>query len=443
MTAIGFIALARPTFDVALANQLREQGWLTLTNAGFQLVGPDELVMTIEGVEHTLRLMSIVRPEVLVVMQASFTDASLLLNLVEMARLPVLLWAVPEAPSGGRLRLNSFGGLNLAAHSLKRLGAYYEVVYALPTASTVVEKVRTMSKVAAVCRQLYGTRVGRIGDNAAGYTNALVNYEALQIHLGISIEQIELGEVFHEARAADPKLVGLLTEQMQRDLVGLEGVDQRAVFGTLSLYAALRKLVDRYAVAGLAVRTAPEVFTELACTADGALALLNNEFIPCNADVDVNNVITQLVLQWISDKPATSVEMVQFDHQQGAILLWHAGHAPLSMADPLMQPRASVHPQRQLPLLMEFALKPGRVTLARLSETTGSFRLVISTGEMLQMPMETIGTVGMLRPDSGCEAVMNTVLSEGIEPQFALTYGDHAERLLTMASMLGLATLRL
>jgi L-fucose isomerase-like protein len=434
MTALGFVAIARPTFDVALANQLRDQARATLTNAGFQLVGPDDLVMTLEGVDHALRLMSIVRPDVLIVLQTSFADSTLLNALVETAQLPILLWAAPEEPIQGRLRLNSFSGMNLAAHSLKRIGVYYDYLYARPDDPRVVEKAHTISKVAAVARQLYATRIGRVGDNPVGYTNAQVNYEALQLQLGISVEQIELSAVFHEARSADPKLVALIADQVRRDVMGLEVIDQRAMFGTLSLYTALRKLVDRHSVQGLAVRTAPEIFTELNCAASGALSLLNNEFIPCSPDVDVNSVISQLLLQWLSNRHATSVEIVGFDHQQNTATLWHNGHAPLSMADPLIRPRASVHPQRQLPLAMEFILKPGRVTIARLSETMGSFRLMVSTGEMLQMPLDTAG---------GSEVALNIIMHEGLEQQLTFAYGDHTASLLALATMIGLPVVRL
>ena len=443
MTTLGFVALARPNYDVTLADQMREQARLLLSDAGYQLIGPDALVMTMEGIDHTIRLMSIVRPEVLVVLQASFADSTLLLTLMESMQIPVLLWAVPEAPTSGRLRLNGFGGLNLATHSLKRAGAYYDHLYAPINDPHVLEKVRTVVKIATVCRQLYGTRIGRVGDNLPGYTNALVNYEELQMHFGISIEQIALGEVFDEARSADPKLVAIIAEQVRRDVVGLELLDQRAAYSTLSVYVALRKLIDRHSVAALAIRTTPEFFTDLNCSAGGALSMLNNEYFPCSADADVNGAITQLILQWISGKAASGVEIVGFDHANNTTTLWHSGHAPLSMTDPLTRPRAAVHPQRQLPLLLEFALKPGRVTMARLSETPGGFRLVIGTGEMLQTPLDMSGAIGTLRFDTGSEVALSTLLREGLEPQLAITYGDQTEVLLALANLLRLDVLRL
>ena len=42
------------------------------------------------------------------------------------------MWALPEAQVGGRLRINSFCGINLAAHGLRRAGIRYDYIYAAP-----------------------------------------------------------------------------------------------------------------------------------------------------------------------------------------------------------------------------------------------------------------------------------------------------------------------
>ncbi len=148
-------------------------------------------------------------------------------------------------------------------------------------------------------------------------------------------------------------------------------------------------------------------------------------------------------MQWLSGEPAFGSDLVAFDIDADVAVLWHCGLAPLSMADPNVQPRATIHSNRRLPLLMEFPLKPGRVTLARLSEATGAYRLVIGTGEMIAAPPSFSGTSGTLRFDSGAQAAMDTLLREGLEHHISLVYGDHAEALTMLARMLDLPVLRI
>ena len=159
----------------------------------------------------------------------------------------------------------------------------------------------------------------------------------------------------------------------------------------------------------------------------------------------MNGTITQFILQNISGTPAFGTDLVSFDAEQDVAILWHCGLAPLEMADPDVKPRGTLHSNRNMPLLLEFPLKPGRVTLARLSEAqgTGQFRLVIGGGEMLKAPPSFTGTTGTVRFDSGAEAVMDTIMQEGLEHHLSLSYGDHQKTLLALAKMLALPVLRL
>ncbi len=153
--------------------------------------------------------------------------------------------------------------------------------------------------------------------------------------------------------------------------------------------------------------------------------------------------MTQLILQALSGEPAFGSDIVSFDMNANTAVFWHCGKAPLSMADPAVQPRAQIHSNRKLPLLMEFPLKPGRVTLARLSAATGSFRLVIGSGEVVQAPISFTGTSGVIRFDSSAQGVLDTILGEGLEHHLALTYGDHVEALLAFAKMMTIPVLHL
>lgn len=96
-----------------------------------------------------------------------------------------------------------------------------------------------------------------------------------------------------------------------------------------------------------------------------------------------------------------------------------------------------------MPLLMQFPLKPGRVTIARLSEAAGEFRLVIGGGEMHKASPAFTGTSGRIRFDSGAQAVMDTIMREGLEHHLSLAYGDHQDALETLARLLDLSVLRL
>jgi L-fucose isomerase-like protein len=193
----------------------------------------------------------------------------------------------------------------------------------------------------------------------------------------------------------------------------------------------------------MAVRCWPEFFTDLGCSACGAISMLTDGGIPSSCEADANGTITQLILHWLSGGSAFGTDIVSVDIKKDHFVVWHCGLAPLSMADPAVQPRATIHSNRKLPLLMEFPLKPGTVTIARLSQASGELQLVVGRGEMLSAPISFSGTSGVLRFERSAQDTLDTIISEGLEHHVALTYGDHLDALLELARMLELPVLRL
>lgn len=438
---IGFVPIARPTFDLGLARDLTAQ--VSAALAGYTLVGSTELVMDAAAVQSRLSELVDARLDMLLLLQASFADSAMALELARAIDVPPLLWALPEAQVGGRLRINSFCGVNLAAHGLRRAGIAYETIVAAPQDPAAHAKLHDFARAALVKRRLQGARIGRLGENPDGFDTCLVNRAGLRSRLGVEAPQYDLSPFFDAARQADPSQIDALAANLRASLADFDAHDADETRGALGAYLALDELAKDEKLDGVAVRCWPEFFTDLGCSACGAMSMLSDALTPTSCEADVNGTITQLILQWLSGEPAFGSDIVAFDLDADAATLWHCGLAPLSMADPTVTPSATLHSNRAKPLLMQFPLKPGRVTLARLSEASGDFRLVIAGGEMLKAPLAFGGTSGRIRFDSGAAAVMDKLLGEGLEHHVSLTYGEHLGALEMLARMLGMPALRL
>lgn len=440
---IGFVPIARPTFDVALASELTAQVWDMLQQQKYTLIGSQDLIMDTDAIAGRITELQSSEIDLILMLQSSFADSTMVVELAQAISAPLLMWALPEERVGGRLRLNSFCGINLAGHGLRRVGISYDYIYALPDDVTALKKFHTFATAARIKSNLATTRIGRVGENPAGFDTCLVNYDGLRSQLGVEIVQLELAQVFDGARNAQPEKVQAIAETVKAQVAGVDEMDAVATQKTLSTYVTLDEMATEQNLSGMAVRCWPEFFTDLGCSACGAMSMLSNQMTPSSCEADVNGTITQLILQWISGDPAFGTDLVSFDVDKDEAVLWHCGLAPLSMADSDYQPEAALHSNRKMPLLLQFPLKPGRVTIARLSEATGEFRLVIGGGEMLKAPPSFTGTSGTLRFDRGAQAVMDTIMTEGLEHHVSITYGDHQDVLESLAKLLGLSVLRL
>jgi L-fucose isomerase-like protein len=124
-------------------------------------------------------------------------------------------------------------------------------------------------------------------------------------------------------------------------------------------------------------------------------------------------------------------------------VVWHCGQAPLSMLTDGDIPLATIHTNRKMPLLYEFPLKPGRVTLMRISQANGEQKMILSSGEMLAREKSFTGTSGVIRFDRPCGQVLDDIMASRLEHHMALAYGDHKDILRSIAGELGLPVLEI
>jgi L-fucose isomerase-like protein len=443
---ILFVPLVRSTFDVPFAESLIADARACLKANGFELVGPERAVSDLAAAKSTAAGFKDEPVDMLLIFQATFADSSLVVTLAESIEAPLFLWAVPEPWTGARLRLNSLCGINLAGHALTRRGRLYQYGYALPDDEEILRQIGLLARAGRLARQLKSARLGVVGEHPTGLDSCHLDEPTLRHKFGVDIRLIPLAEVFKRARAVSNPEVTSVRAQLEKRLDNLSTLEQKPLHSSLSVYVALREIAREMCLDGLAVRCWPEFFTELGCAACGPMSMLSDglgleKSIPCSCEADVNGTLTQLILSWISDSPAFGTDIVGMDFEKDTIALWHCGLAPLTMAGPQGRIRGGVHSNRGVPLVMDFPLKPGPVTIARISQASGQLKLVLMQGEMLAAPQPFSGASGVLRLERPAREFFDLLMSAGLEHHISLVYGNITAELNAFAHLLGLPIL--
>ncbi len=445
---IAFLPIIRTTFDVTLAEQMIAIARKALLAAGFSLSGPEQALVNVTDAEKAIQDLAAHPVDLLLIFQATFADSTMVVTLTANATAPVFLWAIPEPWTGDRLRLNSLCGINLAGHALTLRHRYYEYAYATPDDVETIRKIRASVAAGRLYRQLKSTRLGVVGEHPAGLDTCDLNAPTLERYFGIKVDQLQLSDVFNRARSTPSEDLEPLRTRLDTYLQNLDSLDQKPLNGTLSVYAALKDITEEEKLDGLAVRCWPEFFTEMGCAACGAMSMLSDGFdlsrpIPCSCEADANGTVTQLMLQILADAPAFGTDIVGVDLAKDLVALWHCGLAPLSMADPNVQAQGGVHSNRGVPLVMDFPLKPGEITFARLSQATGDLRLVVGKGEMLAAPKPFSGTSGTLKVKGSAKRFLTALMQEGLEHHISFVYGDYLDSLVAFAKLVQISILNL
>ncbi|MDH3605527.1 MAG: hypothetical protein OER12_00865 [Acidimicrobiia bacterium] len=456
---IGIIALARPTFDVDFAEAVAAEAFSLIDGLGLDVVGDRALLFDAESTAAAIEDLRAHDLAALVVLQVTFTDATMTKELAGAIDAPLIFWAFPEDRTGGRLRLNALCGINLAGHALRRLNRSFSYLYARPgDPTTVTELTRLLAgganvdtavrlvpdagelsanALAAADRvgaALDGLRTGVIGDFPDGFDPCRYDPEAVRRLTGITVDRVELTELFARADQVPSPAVAQARERAAGSLGSLDDLDQGELDNSLRLYGGLQSLVIDNEWAGLATRCWPECFTEYGGAACAPQAMLSDDGTPSMCEADVYGTLTGLILQELSGEAPFVADLVDIDPDDNSAAVWHCGLAPLSMVGQDADASPTVHSNRRKPLLHEFVLKPGRVTIARLSQAADRHQLVVGGGEMLPAPLPFSGTAGVVRFDKPAADVLATIMAEGLEHHYGIVYGEYEEELLALAA---------
>ena len=435
---IGVAAIARPTFDVPYAEEVAGKAWAALESLDAELIGTSDLLFDADAVRAAMPKLAEEPLDLLLVLQATFSDATMTVELAKAIGAPLALWSFPEPRTGGRLRLNTICGTNLAAHALGRAGMNYDYLHRAADDPDAAAEISALAAAGGVRRRLRDTRIAVIGEHPAGFDTCRYETEALGALCGVTVDRIDIGDFFSRAREVPDSETDAVQARVQADLGNLDEMEPEPLRKSLKVYSAMRRLADENGYNGLAVRCWPEFFTEFGGAACGPMGMMGEEGVACGCEADVFGTISSLILNWLGGRPAFNTDLVDVDVADDTAVFWHCGQAPLSMADDAGPKRATIHSNRRMPLLAEFALKPGRVTIARLSQSKNEARLIMGGGEMIRRPLAFSGTAGVARFDKPVSEVLDAIMGEGLEHHVALAYGEHRPALRRLASMLGI-----
>lgn len=458
---LGILALGRPTFDVAFAEEKLAHMLEVLDQSGHKIVGQRHLLFDEVATETAMGELESAGIDHLLILQVTFTDASMTVAAATRFEQPLSIWAVPEPRLGGRLRLNAFCGLNLASHALSLNGREFSWLYADPEGDVAadldallageriagrLDPAPAPAKSAAgarVAKAMQGRRIARIGDHPVGFDTCAYSPEAVETLTGVSVDALALDDLFNAARAVPEAEARRLRAETETQLDGLDAMDQPQLDRSLRLKAGLDDLRARGGYDAFAIRCWPETFSEYGGAVCGPAAMMGEGRVPCACEADVYGALTQLILQETSGAQVFLTDLVDMDPSDNTGVFWHCGQAPMSMRDEVVPATATVHTNRKQPLLFQFPLKPGPITFLRISQAFNDPKMVLGSGEMLRRPMAFTGTSGVVRFSRPASAVLDDIIASGLEHHVALAYGDHRETLRAVAGELNLPLLEI
>ncbi|MEA3406638.1 MAG: hypothetical protein U9R48_00985 [Chloroflexota bacterium] len=459
---LGFVPSHRYPFDEDWAVDMRERCLEAMRAIDcLEVVVPsvglihNGLVRDDAGAEATIDLFAQRGVEGVVIGTMTFGDEISAITIAEALDVPVLVFGTKEGPftEDGLRRSDSFCGTLSVTSGLYRHKIPYRFMGLMwPEEDGFAASLETFARACSAVGGFYGARVGRVGQRPERFETCTMNEMALSEHFGQRVVQIPLSEALARAEKwpADDYRVRAILKEIQRQ-ADCTGCSEEALQKAAALELALTGYFEERDLDVMALSCWTEVQERYGICPYSTLSRLTDKGMMVACEADVYGALTMWVQYLAALKEAMPVSFhwtIKHQQLENVFLAWHCGNAPVSLASsqgtPVIREQGImsqvVGPERAQGAI-EFQLKPGPVTICRLVEYDGAFKMLITNGEIMHTDDLIRGAWAWVRvPDLA--RLYRVLAEEGFVHSASMIHGDIADAVESFCHFAGIEAVR-
>ena len=385
----------------------------------------------------------------------TYGDALAAASIAEALDLPILVFGTKEMPSVdmGRRRSDAFGGTLAVTSALyRRKLPYLFAGVVWPEEDDFSQQVQVFARACAIVEGFYGTRIGVVGLRPERLEESSFSEATMIQRYKQRVAQISWHEVLRQAATwsdDDPAVLATLN-QIQKG-VDCSDCAPETLAKIAHLELALKRYCQERGLDALAASCGGELEAEYGLCACSTLGRLTGQGIMATPGTDVHGALTMRVqhLAALGNALPFAFEWtVRHQQMENVFLAWNCGSAPACLANDLGAPRLMaidqllpVVSQEPVEGVIEFQLEPGVVTISRLVDYEGRFKMLVTSGEMLPTNELIRGVWGWVRvPD--LDALYHLLATEGFVPRASLIHGNLCDAIESFCSLVDIDVVR-
>lgn len=421
---IVYCPIGVPTFDLKVADTQFKKSIELLRSIDENVVVPESPLLSIADLRSYL---DGVDPLLIVLQNLTFANSQYCTEVVLKHKCPILLWTLKEPViDGTRLRLNSLTGAYSAGNVMHHLGrSNFEYVFGSPEDEIVRDKIEASALAAKVIETLKHTTIAAVGSTPQGFGFGRALDAEIAKNFGATLVSVEARELMNRANSYDDSdvQVGDNLKDIKCSCLKSETIEEKNLLKHSKLLKAYNTYCKENNVTILASRCWPDFFTEYKTPVCAVLSILNDLDVASACESDLYGAISIYIAKYFSHQSAFFGDPVSMNAEENTITYWHCGMAAPSLAK---SPTLGLHPNRKMGPVMDFGLKASdQATIFRIGRNSdATFRLFVSSAEILDKPKQFTGTSVVVKPKCNAEKLVNDSVRDGWEPHFVVAYGD-------------------
>jgi L-arabinose isomerase len=343
-------------------------------------------------------------------------------------------------------------GLAQLTAGFRKMGRYpgYEVVVGAADDEEAYREINRFVQVRTTIANLRHWNIGLVGHVFRGMYDFQYDKTAVTGKLGphvIDLDLRHLSALLEETRLDDPRVTAL--RDKVRTTYEVVGLTEAEILRSARLAAALQELVRRYKLDGLALlgQHHIELQANAACYLGLAEMLLSDQALAVT-EGDVLGLIMSKVLKDFTGHTPFFGEWEEVDTSRNAVLL--LGHGFVDPREARRDRPVQVQPACEdwgfegHSLGFQASYEPGPVSMSHVIEDPNGWRLLVSAGEILDVPPLKISESSMVvRVEKDVKRYLRELMKLGFAHHCIAAPGTVTDYLSCFAEQLGLAVCRL
>jgi len=324
--------------------------------------------------------------------------------------MPILHFATRSGPISeyGNRSTDTWCGQFMTASSIKRRGFAFEHIRTCnPEEKSFSVKVEAFTRACNAISCFKGARIVQIGTRPTAFESQFFSEENMQRQFGQMLIPIDLATSFSYIDAISPEApeVKALAEEIRSEADTVTAELPNSLINQARYELALKQIAHEHEASAMAVSCWTQLQTRYDIAACSTFARLNDQGIIIACEVDVLGAATMLALNGcgLGKTPPNFIDWTDLHPTEpNTWLAWHCGVAAPSLCDPSCDKLLTSNERLALwsPKChgtLEFKLRNGPVTCARMVEYGGVYSLFYGVGEVIDIGPMSRGAYGWVK----------------------------------------------
>lgn len=416
----------------------------------FDLVYPG-LVDTLDRAEEVGKVFEKEKIDLLILSEATYSpDYMSVQALQHIPRVPLIIFVPQSSPIidpqtnyEETLRNSGLIGLAQLTGAFKKMGWYkeLEVVVGAINDEKVYQRIKDYARLVGVCQYLRDVNIGVIGHVFRGMYDFEYDKTKIKGKLGPNIINIQISHLL----GLWQDVPHLEAEKLAKDIekrFTIEGINHTDVFNATRMAIAMQKVVEKFRLDALCYLGQHYTEAKTGSTAYLGSSLLHEKGVMVTSEGDVNGLIMMIIMRYLTGITPFFGEWGGFDEEKNALLIMHHGFGDPTLARSSQKVRITATPEKWgykgNGFSFQFTGKPGRVTIGHFIEDVKGWRMLISGGEVLDLPALPCREITLqIKMDKSVKEFIEALLKKGFSHHAIIVYGDIRKQLGQIAGLMG------